>query len=260
MLVVALTAGVAAALTLFSGFGLGTLLLPAFLLTFPGEIAVAATAVVHLANNLFKLGLLGRHARLSVVLRFGLPAAACALLGALLLEQLGSQPPLATWQLGARTCRVTPIDLTLGLVIVAFALLELDPRASRLAFPPRLLPFGGALAGFFGGLSGHQGALRTAFLIRLDLPREAFLATGVVCAVAVDVVRLGVYGLALWGARFDRVTAEWPTVLAGIGAAFCGSYVGSRLIHKVTLRGLQLLVGAMLLLLGLGLASGMLGA
>ncbi len=40
-------------LTLFSGFGLGTLLMPAFALFFPVEVAVAATAVVHLANNIF---------------------------------------------------------------------------------------------------------------------------------------------------------------------------------------------------------------
>lgn len=48
---IALVAIVVAALTLFSGFGLGTVLMPAFALFFP--VPVAATAVVHLANNLF---------------------------------------------------------------------------------------------------------------------------------------------------------------------------------------------------------------
>jgi len=48
---IALVAVVVAALTLFSGFGLGTVLMPAFALFFP--VPVAATAVVHLANNLF---------------------------------------------------------------------------------------------------------------------------------------------------------------------------------------------------------------
>ena len=49
-------------LTLFSGFGLGTLLMPVFAIFFPIEVAIAATAVVHLANNIFKLALLSRHA------------------------------------------------------------------------------------------------------------------------------------------------------------------------------------------------------
>jgi len=59
MWIVALVALVAAALTLFSGFGLGSLLLPAFALFFDLDVAIAATAVVHLLNNLFKTGMLG---------------------------------------------------------------------------------------------------------------------------------------------------------------------------------------------------------
>ena len=55
ILVVALVAFFASSLTLFSGFGLGTILMPAFALMMPVEVAIAATAVVHLANNLFKL-------------------------------------------------------------------------------------------------------------------------------------------------------------------------------------------------------------
>ncbi len=58
-MLVCLVALLASGLTLFSGFGLGTLLLPAFALFFPVEIAVAATAIVHLINNLFKLLLVG---------------------------------------------------------------------------------------------------------------------------------------------------------------------------------------------------------
>ena len=46
-------------LTLFSGFGLGTLLMPALAIFFPVPVAIAATAIVHLANNIFKVGLLG---------------------------------------------------------------------------------------------------------------------------------------------------------------------------------------------------------
>ena len=71
---VALAALLAAGLTLYSGFGLGTLLLPVFALFYPVEVAVAATAVVHGANNVFKVSLVGKHADRGVVLRFGLAA------------------------------------------------------------------------------------------------------------------------------------------------------------------------------------------
>ena len=71
-------------LTLYSGFGLGTLLMPVFALFFPVSVAVAATAVVHLLNNLFKVVLVGRRADWTVVARFGLPAALAAFVGAAL--------------------------------------------------------------------------------------------------------------------------------------------------------------------------------
>ena len=72
--VVCIAALIASGLTFFSGFGLGTLLLPTFALFFPLPSAIAMTAVVHLLNNLFKLLLIGQHADKDVVIRFGAPA------------------------------------------------------------------------------------------------------------------------------------------------------------------------------------------
>ncbi len=85
LLSIAVVALLASGLTLFSGFGLGTILMPVFALFFPVTLAVAATAVVHIANNLFKLVLLARAADWRVVLRFGVPAALAAVAGAALL-------------------------------------------------------------------------------------------------------------------------------------------------------------------------------
>jgi uncharacterized membrane protein YfcA len=246
---------VAAGVTLFSGFGLGTVLMPAFALVFPVPVAVAATAVVHLANNLFKLGLVGRAARWQVVWRFGLPAAGAAVVGALILGQLSAAQPWWTYELGGRTCEVTLVKLVVGGLIVLFALGELFSSTGRLSFSEKYLPLGGALSGFFGGLSGNQGALRSAFLLRCGLDRDAFIATGVVLAVVVDVMRLPVYA-----AGFSR--QAWPEGLVGLVAAatlaaFLGSFVGSRLLKKVTLKTVHTIVGILLALLGLGLAAGM---
>jgi uncharacterized membrane protein YfcA len=147
---VALAALVAAGLTLYSGFGLGTLLLPVFALFFPAEMAVVATAMVHGANNLFKVSLLGRHADREVVLNFGLPAIVAAVLGALALGwmvQLGSSQ---TSDFNAETFFViTPVKLVIGLLMIGFALFELMPRFRLLEFDRRYLPLGGVLSGFF---------------------------------------------------------------------------------------------------------------
>ena len=74
-------------LTLFSGFGLGTLLTPVFALFFPIDIAIAMTAVVHFLNNLFKLLLVGRATDWSIVKQFGIPSVLAAILGAFALKK-----------------------------------------------------------------------------------------------------------------------------------------------------------------------------
>jgi uncharacterized protein len=244
-------------LTFFSGFGLGTLLLPAFVLFMPVELAVAATAVVHLANNVFKAALVGRHADREVVWRFILPAALCALLGAALLVRLAELEPLLRYDWAGRTHAVTTVKLVVAGLMILFALFDLIPGMDRLAFPRQWIPLGGALSGFIGGLSGHQGALRTVVLIRLGLSKEAFIGTAVLCAVAVDVFRLAVYGVSFIRAPVAGGEGLWGLVAVGTVAAFAGSFLGRRLLTKVTLPLLHKLIGWMILVLGLAMAAGL---
>lgn len=258
-LVVCLVALLASGLTLFSGFGLGTLLTPAFALFFPVPAAVAMTAVVHLANNLFKIGLVGRDADWRVVRRFGLPAALAAIAGAALLTLMADLPAIATYELAGQPRQITPVKAAIGLLIVGFALLELSPAFARLAFPPRWLVAGGLLSGFFGGLSGNQGALRAAFLIKAGLAKEAYVGTGAVCTVLVDVVRLAVYGSAFQAGGWTGFGGDNAALVVGATlAAFAGAYVGKRLLGKVTLRSVELTVAGLMVVIGSGLAGGLL--
>lgn len=257
LLSIAVVALLASGLTLFSGFGLGTILTPVFALFFPVTLAVAATAVVHFANNLFKLALLARAADWAVVLRFGVPAALAAVAGAALLAVVDRLPALASYTLGGTDHEITAVKLLIGSLIAAFALLELSPRFARLAIAPRWLAFGGLLSGFFGGLSGNQGALRSAFLLRAGLSKEAFVATGCVAAVIVDATRLLVYGGAVFAQHLMHARElAWPVATA-CGAAFAGAYFGKRLLGSVTLRTVQLVVAAAMLAIGTALMAGL---
>ena len=126
--IICLAAFLASGLTLFSGFGLGTLLLPVMALFFPIDLAIALTAVVHALNNLFKCWLLGRHADGAVVLKFGLPAILAALLGARLLLYLSDLQPLFHYQVFGREASVMPVKLVVAVLMVVFAWFELRPR------------------------------------------------------------------------------------------------------------------------------------
>lgn len=264
MLLAALVVGVvalgASALSLISGFGLGTLLLPAFALFFPVPVAVAATAVVHVAHNLFKLGLLVREARPPILLAFGVPAALAAFPGAALLTRLSEAAPLARWQLGPLEGELTPVALVTGLLIFVFGLLEGAGPLDRLPLARRWLPLGGALSGFLGGLSGHQGALRAAFLQPLGLPPPAWAGTQAALAVMVDAARITVYGAAFLAGPLGALAGGQERWLVGIAVlcAFAGAFVGRRLVPKVTLQGVRRLTSVLLVGIGLGLASGLL--
>lgn len=251
LLIVCGAAFAASLLTLFSGFGLGTLLMPVIAIFFPLDLAIAMTALVHLANNLFKFVLLGRQANVRLLWQFGLPAVLAALAGAWLLSQLGAQPALCQYSMLSQHFEILPIKLVVGVLIIVFVLLELSPRFATVQLAPQWLPLGGLISGFFGGLSGHQGALRTMFLRKTGLDKNAFVATTVVLAVMVDLARMAVYG-----SQLPLLQVDWSLVLVACIAAFAGAYLGKKLLQKTTLATLQLLVSMLLLLLAVALIAG----
>jgi len=251
--VVITVAFIASGLTFFSGFGLGTLLLPAFALFFPADHAVALTAVVHFLNGLFKLILVARWANVGVVLRFGVPATGASLLGAALLVWLSDIEPLATYRVFGRVAQVTPVKLLVGGLLLLFGLAELLPATQGLSFSPRYLLLGGALSGFFGGLSGMQGALRSAFLVRVGLSKESFIATGVVVAALIDISRLGVYARALIR-EHDQI--DYALLGGALLAAFAGAVAGNQWLRNITMESVRRIVAAMLLLVAVGLIVG----
>lgn len=253
-LVICIVAFVGSALTLFSGFGLGTILVPVFAIFFPIDLAIALTAIVHFLNNIFKLTLVGKSADKNIIFRFGVPAILMAFLGAYVLTLLTDMQPLFQYSVSGKTFTVMPVKLTIAVLLTVFALFDIIPRLANLQFNQKYLPLGGLLSGFFGGLSGNQGALRTAFLIRANLTKEAFIASGVVIACMIDLSRLTVYSKQIIkvGDQFN-----YPLIISATLSAFLGAYIGNRLLKKITIQAIQYIVATMLfifaLLLGLGI-------
>ena len=259
ILLVALVAALASALTLYSGFGLGTLLLPAFALFFPAPVAVAATGVVHLLNNLFKGTLLWKRADWPTVLRFGIPAVPAAIGGAWILAQLGETARLFEWSANGRQLGPTGAGLTIGLLMILFAWLELQRWFQQLSAPARFIPVGGVISGFLGGLTGQQGALRSIFLLRTGLSAERFIATGAMIAVLVDLSRLGTYAASFGSGELRPEGREALLVAVGTVAAFAGAFIATRWIDKLTIGLVRHVVAGLMLVIGLALASGVIG-
>jgi uncharacterized membrane protein YfcA len=253
-LIICLAALIGSGLTLFSGFGLGTLLVPVFGLFFPIEIAIILTAIVHFLNNIFKLFLLGKNANQNVVLRFGIPAIAFSFLGAYLLSLLNDMHSIFEYKIGIHLFEIMPIKLIIGTVLLFFSLFEIIPSLTKLQFDQKFLPLGGVLSGFFGGLSGNQGALRAAFLIRTNLSPQSYIATGVVIACLIDISRLFIYSkeIIIYHNQFDYLLLGLATL-----SAFVGAFFGNKLVKKVTLKKLQNFIAIMLVLFAILLILGL---
>lgn len=253
LLVICTVAFLASGLTLFSGFGLGTILMPAFAVFFPLDIAIALTAVVHFLNNIFKFCLLGKLADKRILLRFGIPAFLSSIAGAFVLLKFNHLAPLATYVVNDRQYSIETIKLVVALLMIFFVALEMHPKLKHVSFDWKYLPVGGVLSGFFGGLAGHQGALRGAFLIRCQLTKEAYIATGVVIACMVDVSRLSIYAAHV---RSSGIQENVMLVLCAVAAAFAGSFLGNRWMKKITVDIVQKIVAGMLFVIALLLAAG----
>lgn len=251
--VIAVVAFAASILTFFSGFGLGTILLPVFAIWFPVDLAVALTAIVHFMNNLFKLALVGKHANKSIVIRFGIPAILAAFIGAGILLKMADLSVLFEYNFFGHSLQVAPVKFTIAILMIVFTLFEIIPKLKNLQVDPKYLAIGGLMSGFFGGLSGHQGALRSAFLLRFGLTKESFVATGTVIACLIDVARIGVYSKHFTKQAFSE--GALITAVA-VASAFIGAYIGSRVLHKITMGTVQLIVSMGLFLLAVALGLG----
>jgi uncharacterized membrane protein YfcA len=242
----------AGGLTLFSGFGLGTLLMPVVALFLPVEVAIAVTAIVHLVNNLAKLALVGRFVIGDVAIRFGGPALLASVGGALFLQRLSGFSPLARYEWLGRQFEILPVKIVIAALLIAFLYTEARFSEHTWRFDERYLPLGGLLSGFFGGLSGHQGAFRSMYLVNAGLTKEQFLGTGVVIACLVDFARLAVYG----ASSLTTADTSLYLMLAITGAALAGTIVATRLMHAVTMQVIRALISILLILIALGLGTG----
>jgi uncharacterized protein len=249
---VSITALVASFLTFFSGFGLGTLLMPVFALFFDLPSAIGLTAIVHLLNNVFKLALVYKNINYRVLLQFGIPALLSSFVGAWILGKISmSEMVLHSYTLGEKMFSITWPGLIIGSVVLFFSVVELSKKLSTLSFHPRWLFAGGLFTGFFGGLSGHQGALRSAFLLRLNLDKAVFVASGVSIACLVDVARLSMYSF-----RYDIVEQNTSLLLLAVLSAFSGALIGNKVFKKTSIDFMKWMVGTFMLVISLLMITG----
>lgn len=247
--IIPIVAFFATLLTFFCGFGLGTMLLAAMLWYFPPEIAVALTAIVHLVNS-FSKSILNRRVNWSFVLRFGIASMFAAMVGSIILKKLVSIShaayDLTTSNL---THPVSYLSCIIGLIMILVSLFELRLKNKNIDIP---LWSGGLISGFMGGLSGHQGALRSAFLVNKITNVGEFVATTAFIGLLTDIARNAVY---LTSINWDQLNLKLLVLTCAF--AVIGVLFGTYLLKKLSINSIQQMVSAGIFLLGLSMMLGL---
>jgi len=207
---VLLAAVLAGAVAGVSGFGVGRLLTPLLTTRYGAKLAVAIVSVPHLAATAARFLRLREHLDRRVFLDFGILSAVGGLLGALLNARANS-PSLA---------------IVFGCLLLFAGISGLTGFTDRVHFGRRTAWLAGALFGFFGGLVGNQGGIRSAALLGFDIGKETMVATATAVALIVDGARMPVY-LAV------ETRGVVPVLLAATIGILLGTFWGVRLLRQI---------------------------
>jgi uncharacterized membrane protein YfcA len=217
-----------------SGFGISTIMIPVLVTSYSLPQVLLFVAIIHLANDIWKLILFHNGIRWHLLLYFGLAGFFASIFGALLTIRLGMSPYFIQ---------------TFGLFLVMYALfLVLKPKFAFKETPTTLLQ-GGAVSGFFYGLFGMGGLLRGMVLISFNMDKAVYLATSGAISLIIDVTRVVVYrasGLVIGSNLL-------VSLLICIPISFIGAKAGEKIIQFVPQKQFRLMVSGFILLMGIKL-------
>ncbi len=196
----------AAALTVPAGFGLSTMLTPLVLLLMGPHETVAVVAIIHGSHNLGKFTSLRDYVDFEAFRKYGTWLVIGAIIGAFLQNEVPQKPLLGI----------------IGIFLVILPILTLSSRWTGYKIPEASDRIGGFGSGFMGGLSGHQGALRSMFLSRRLPDKMSYAATASILALCVDFSRIPVYLVF----RHNEIFEYFFITLLLVIAALIGVFVG----------------------------------
>lgn len=252
-IIIVIAAFIGALLTFFSGFGLGTILTPIFALFYPIETAIIMTALVHFANNILKIILVGKSVNKKILFSFGFTSILGAIIGSLILGYFSTENDFVQYSLFKHTFLTTQSKILIGILMVLFSVVELFSEKLSTNFTLKNIGLGGFISGLFGGFSGNQGAIRSFFLSKLNLSAAEYIATGTAIALMVDFSRIGVYFNT--SVSFDFKFSI--NVIVVMLAAFGGTLIGKKYLKKVNKEFLNFIIAFFLIVIGLGLILGL---
>jgi len=218
----------------FTGFGISTIMMPVLLIFIPLPETLLLVGIIHWFGDIWKMLFFRHGIRWKLLAGFGVPGVIASFIGASL----------------SLTVPHDILSRALGIFLMIYvAYIYLHP-AFRLGQSMPLAAAGGASSGFFAGIFGIGGEIRTVFLSAFDLEKAVYLATAGAIALVIDTSRLATY---LAGGTMLSPPLLYG-LLAFIPASLVGAVLGREIVNKIPQEKFRAAISAFILLLGAKLA------
>jgi uncharacterized membrane protein YfcA len=139
------------------------------------------------------------------------------------------------------------LAIVFGCLLLFAGVSGLTGVIDRMHFGRRMAWFAGALSGFFGGLVGNQGGIRSAALLGFDIRKEALVATATAVALIVDGARMPVY----LTVETRGILSAWPVLIVAIIGVLLGTFWGVRVLRQIPEKMFRKLLYLLILALGI---------
>jgi uncharacterized membrane protein YfcA len=229
-----------AALTLISsmvgtmaGFGTSTIMIPILAMFLAPIEAIFLVSIIHWFGNIWQLTLFRSGFKMRLFVLFGISGLLASYGGAALSLKIE----------GDIFVRI------LGLFLAIYAISLIIKYKFKVKAGTKTALVGGTLSGFFAGMFGIGGPIRSAFLLAFDLPKAVYIATAGAIGLLVDSTRIITY---LFGGVEMREELWWGLVIF-IPISLLGARIAKLVVDKIPQDKFRQVLAILLFLMGLKL-------
>ena len=211
------------------GFGSSVYFVPMASFFFDFQSVLGITALYHLSSNISKIAFFKKGFDKKIVLTLGIPAILFVSIGAYLSQFF--DPKILTY--------------VLGFFLIALSLLFLINKQLKVNAKTSNAIIGGSLSGLSAGFLGTGGAIRGITLAAFKMNKDKFIATSAIIDLGVDFSRTIVY---YYNGYMHKHDLYLVPIL--IGVSIVGTYIGKRILNKVSQEQFRTFVLVLILIIG----------
>ena len=212
------------------GFGSSVFFVPIASLFLDFQSVLGITAIFHVSSNITKIVFFKHGFDKGLILKVGIPALVFVVIGAYFSKYID--------------VKKLEIGLAIFLIVTSLAFLLIKNLSLKPTTINSLL--GGTFSGLMAGLIGTGGSIRGITLAAFNLKTEVFIATSAVIDLGVDSSRAVVYYMNGFVHYHDLYLIPFLII-----ASIIGTYVGKRILAKVSQQTFKNMVLVLLLITGI---------